>query len=315
MLIIRSSSLFFLASLFLNTPIAGAGLPTCESIAVYKKQLSSGCTNFCVSDPTAVFDRTYGPNATDPLIYNEWGCNCLSGCRTVDVLFNTSAPLTTCKAKKILTSSDCVAFCVTLGQDMKSFTGTTGASACSCTNADACNDEPTCQQLNVVPRNLADGCVSICENSTLVNTSTWMDVVVAGNQNNTAYLKYECTCPAYNVTKNVSLANYVAGCHDEIVLTPSLTRPPTCTSLNVTDPRGCQTFCDSYGLFYTDTTPNIVTTACSCFAEGGPQVAVCNNTVPSTPNGGLSGAAAGNSRNGYSMMLLAYIGLVSILCI
>jgi hypothetical protein len=180
---------------------------------------------------------------------------------------NGEEPLPTCNgglSNDFYFPNDCVSECMALEQEMDFDTSrdVNGVTKCYCSNnVGVCNDEPTCEDLLIIPGQALVGCSAYCPDSndvTAVDDVQFTDDPSAGNKNQTHFM-VACTCDG------------VTQCGTDFVLFSDLTFLPSCTSgaegptLDLNNEEDCTTYCLNVGF----TSATYESGACSCTNDAG----------------------------------------------
>lgn len=156
----------------------------------------------------------------------------------VDRINNGTAPLPSCAEVGISEALGCNALCQAIdgGNVDVSNTRNTGDNfVCSCEKRVACNDEPTCAQLNILPGRVLDGCNSICGDLFVAveDKIEYAGDITAANKDLTHFV-VECRCDG-----EVRCTDYI--------LFSDLAQPLTCTGLSIDSMTTCDDYCESTG--------------------------------------------------------------------
>ena len=156
----------------------------------------------------------------------------------VDRINNSSLPLPSCAEVGVTETLGCSALCqaVDAGEiDVSNSRNINGKFVCTCADKVACNDEPTCSQLNLHPGQVQEGCTAICGDQFVAveDSIEFAGSDTAADRNMTHFV-LECRCDGE------------VQCSDSILFS-DLSYPVTCTSLSIDSNSTCTDYCATSG--------------------------------------------------------------------
>lgn len=153
-----------------------------------------------------------------------------------------TTPLPSCETVGVQEVLGCMALCEAISGgsvDTDNTRDSNGNFVCTCENMVACNDQPTCAQLLILPGRVEEACTSFCGTQFMAfeDKVQYAGDISTGNKDLTHFV-VECRCDG-----NVE-------CSDAVLFS-DLAYPITCTSLGVDSEETCDSYCttESGGLF------------------------------------------------------------------
>jgi hypothetical protein len=231
-------------------------------------------------------DYTVNETDTDITGYLECICNDGStGCEDITTLADKLGPLPSCDSLGIERIDQCGIFCDNMNKNIELFRDVNGDSFCYCTEGwEACNDGPTCGQLQIYPGTVDVECQAFCgADATILTTD---DVQLAGGLSNAnkdqTHLRLSCSCDG------------IRQC-DDFILFSDLSFMKECSNaeIDVATDAECEEYCISNGFVNGIDFADIDSVvSCNCTSEGGSAVA-CQDKASSNP----SPTPGGNDNN------------------
>jgi hypothetical protein len=198
----------------------------------------------------------------------------------VDILMNDTAPIPTCLEAGVLGIEHCVLICEAIGQKvaLKKFHDVNSEIICYCETNDACNDRPTCAQLQILPGKAEQGCTDYCEPGDFVAVEDGIQLAggMSNANKNQTHLIVECRCDG------------VKECSD-FILFSDLSFLNTCKELGITTDETCVAHCEENSFDQGDEFSDVNgLIGCGCYKDSDVAEA-CQDVAETTQDNGGTG--------------------------
>jgi hypothetical protein len=293
MLIYNNYFALLLATLISVT--IGQDLPSCASVNVAEETLEADCVTLC-SPFSSTSNNKFAETDTSITLVLSCVCNdSETGCEDSVTLADKLAPLPSCDSLGIERTDQCGIFCDSMRKNIDTFRDSNGDNFCYCTEGwQACNDGPTCAQLQIFPGTVEADCQALCGADSTIITKD--DVKLAGDlskaNKNQTHLELSCSCDGISMC-------------DDFILFSDVSFMKECSDadIGVTTDVECEAFCVSNGFLNGHEFSSVNDlVGCSCSHNNGGSAVACqdkDSSIPSpTPGGTDNNPTSGDGGGG-----------------